>query len=90
MKSTTFSRAAKTQIIGEQLPIEALYGYSRLKVFYLMVILREHKLTPEEVDFIKRLTKGSYASQVDDTPEWIGNSAQILLLLRFSYFYFIR
>lgn len=33
--------------------------------------LRDHKLTPEEVDFIKRLTKGEYAAQVDDTPEWI-------------------
>merc|ERR1712048_1194167 len=32
--------------------------------------LRDHKLTDEEVDFIKKLTGGKFAAHVDDTPEW--------------------
>merc|ERR1712176_389193 len=33
--------------------------------------LRNHELTKEEVDFIQRLTRGGFASHVDDTPEWV-------------------
>ena len=31
---------------------------------------REHKLTDEEVAFVKKLAGGEFASHVDDTPEW--------------------
>merc|ERR1712176_655370 len=32
--------------------------------------LREHKLTDEEIAFVKKLAGGEFASHVDDTPEW--------------------
>merc|ERR1712025_319000 len=32
--------------------------------------LRDHKLTDEEIAFVKKLTGGEFAAGVDDTPEW--------------------
>lgn len=32
--------------------------------------LRDHELTQDEIDFIKRLTESKFSSKHDDTPEW--------------------
>ena len=39
-------------------------------MYLLKSFVRDHELTQDEIDFIKRLTESKFSSKHDDTPEW--------------------
>ena len=80
-KSKTFWSAAKIPSTGRRSPTAPPSGELKRKnvqcvkkcwkkCFLKCCLKRDHKLTDEEIEFVRKLTGGQFAAGVDDTPEW--------------------